>query len=143
MRRIETSIDIAAPPASVWDVLVDFDRYGAWNPFIRELQGEARVGARLKVTVQPDGGRAMSFRPTVRAVDRDRELRWLGHMFVPGLFDGEHSFRLEQTKAGCRFHHGERFSGLMVPMFGAMFPGIERGFIAMNQAMKQRVERSS
>jgi len=26
-----------------------------------------------------------------------RELRWLGRLLIPGLFDGEHSLRLEPT----------------------------------------------
>ncbi len=141
MRRIETAIDIAAPPRAVWDVLVDFAAYPDWNPFIRRLQGEARVGARLEVTVQPPGGKPMTFKPTVLAADPARELRWLGRVLLPGLFDGEHGFRLEPTAGGCRLHHGETFTGLLVPLFGRMLDGTAQGFGALNQALKERVER--
>ncbi|MGE5149832.1 MAG: SRPBCC family protein [Rhodospirillaceae bacterium] len=140
MRRIDSTIDIAAPPAAVWSVLVDFAAYPDWNPFIRRLQGEARVGARLEVTVQPPGGGAMTFRPMVRAAEPNRELRWLGRVLVPGLFDGEHGFRLEAIPSGCRFHHGETFGGLLVPLFGGMLTRTEQGFVAMNEALKRRVE---
>ena len=140
MRRIDTTIDIAASPAAVWSVLVDFAAYPDWNPFIRRLQGEARVGARLEVTVQPPGGSAMTFKPTVRAAEPNRELRWLGRVLVPGLFDGEHGFRLEAIPSGCRFHHGENFGGLLVPMFSGMLTRTEQGFVAMNEALKRRVE---
>jgi len=136
LRRIETAIDIAAPPRAVWDVLVDFAAYPDWNPFIRRLQGEARVGARLEVTVQPPGGKPMTFKPTVLAAEPARELRWLGRVLMPGLFDGEHGFRLEATAGGCRLHHGETFGGILVPLFGKMLDDTERGF-----ALKQRVER--
>ena len=142
MRRIETAIDIAAPPQAVWDVLVDFAAYPDWNPFIRRLQGEARVGARLEVTVQPPGGsRAMTFKPTVLAAEPGRELRWLGRVLLPGLFDGEHGFRLERTAGGCRLHHGETFRGVLVPLFVRMLENTEQGFGACNEALKQRVER--
>ena len=140
MRRIETAIDIAAPPGAVWDVLVDFAAYPDWNPFIRRLQGEARVGARLEVTVQPPGGKPMTFKPTVLAAEPEHELRWLGRVLLPGLFDGEHGFRLERAAVGCRLHHSETFSGLLVPLFGKMLENTERGFTALNEALKRRVE---
>ena len=141
MRRIETAIDIAAPPLAVWNVLVDFAAYPDWNPFIRRLQGEATVGARLEVTVQPPGGKAMTFKPRVLAAQPARELRWLGRVLLPGLFDGEHQFRLEAVGGGCRLHHGETFRGLLVPLFGRMLEGTDEGFTALNQALKERVER--
>jgi len=141
LRRIETAIDIAAPTAAVWAVLVDFAAYPDWNPFIRRLQGEARVGARLEVTVQPSGGRAMTFKPTVLAAEPGRELRWLGHVLIPGMFDGEHGFRLEAAAGGCRLHHSEEFRGILVPLFGRMLESTARSFTALNEALKLRVER--
>jgi hypothetical protein len=141
LRRIETAIDIAAPPRAVWDVLVDFAAYPDWNPFIRRLQGEALVGARLEVTVQPPAAKPMTFKPTVLAADPARELRWLGRVLMPGLFDGQHSFRLEPTATGCRLHHGEEFRGILVPLFGRMLDNTAHGFTAMNAALKVRVER--
>ena len=140
MRRIETAIDIAAPARAVWMVLIDFAAYPDWNPFIRRLQGEPTVGTQLEVTLQPPGGSAMSFKPTVLVAEIGRELRWRGRVLVPGLFDGEHAFRLEPAPSGCRFHHDETFSGLLVPLFGAMLAKTEQGFVAMNEAIKRRVE---
>jgi len=141
LRRIDTAIDIAAPPRAVWDVLVDFAAYPDWNPFIRRLQGEAQVGARLEVTVQPPGGKPMTFKPTVLVAEPARELRWLGRVLMPGLFDGEHGFRLEAIAGGCRLHHGETFRGILVPLFGGMLDSTTRGFTALNEALKERVER--
>ena len=140
MRRIETTVDIVGSAVAVWRVLIDFAAYPDWNPFIRRLQGAPIVGTRLGVTMQPPGGGAMSFRPTVLAAEPGRELRWRGRVLVPGLFDGEHAFRLEPVPSGCRFHHDETFSGLLVPLFGAMLAKTEQGFVAMNEALKRRVE---
>ena len=140
MRRIATAIDIAASPAAVWAVLTDFASYPDWNPFIRRLEGALREGARLIVTVRPPGRREMSFRPILLVVQPNRELRWLGHFLMPGIFDGEHSFVIEAASGGCRLHHEESFGGILVPLFGKMLADTERGFVALNEALKQRVE---
>lgn len=142
MRSIETSIEIQAPPATVWRVLTDFAGYPAWNPFIPSIEGEARTGARLRVRIAPPGRSPMTFRPTVLAAEPARELRWLGHLLIPGLFDGEHAFRLEaRGPAACLLHHSERFSGLLLPLFGpGMLEATRQGFEAMNAALKRRAE---
>jgi len=126
----------------VWRVVVNFAAYPECNPFIRHIEGEARAGARLSITVQPPGGRPMSFKPTVLVADPGRELRWLGRVLVPGLFDGEHRLGLAATDRGCRFVHGEMFRGLLVPLFGGMLDATAQGFAAMNAALKARAERS-
>lgn len=140
MRRLATAIDIDATAAATWQELVDFAAYPEWNPFIRRIEGEARVGARLQVTMQPGDRRPMTFRPTILVVEPERELRWLGRLLLPGVFDGEHAFVIEQKHGGCRLRHEESFRGLLVPLFSAMLDDTGRAFVAMNEALKRRVE---
>jgi hypothetical protein len=93
----------------VWAVVTDFAAYPEWNPFIRRISGELREGARLEVRIEPPGARATTFKPTVRVVETNRELRWLGRLLVPGIFDGEHSLRIEPREGGrSRFFQSER-----------------------------------
>ena len=141
MKRIATTIDIAAPARTVWRILTDFAAYPDWNPFIRRLSGKLAVGERLEVTIQPPGRKPMTFRPIVQRVEPERELRWRGRVLLPGLFDGEHGFRIERNNSGCRLHHGETFRGILVPLFEKMLDNTERGFTALNEALKERVER--
>lgn len=138
MKRIDTAIEIAAPPERVWRVLADFPRYGEWNPFITEISGELVVGRRLAIRIEPPGGRAMRFRPRVLVAEPGRALGWKGELLVAGLFDGEHAMALEPVDEGTRFVHAERFSGLLVPFFG--LDKTKAGFLAMNGALKERVE---
>ena len=42
--EIETKIRINASPKQVWDVLIDFERYPEWNPFIKSIKGIAIKG---------------------------------------------------------------------------------------------------
>ena len=142
MKEIHTEIEINAPAEKVWRVLTDFAAYPEWNPFVRRVDGEVSVGARLHVTIQPSGGKGMSFRPTVLVADPNRELRWLGHLWLPGLFDGEHSFSIEPLGEGrVRFVQRERFRGLLLPFLSKMLDrDTRRGFEEMNRALKLRAE---
>ena len=140
-RTISHTIEIDAAPEAVWRELADTGAYAAWNPFIRSIEGELEEGTRLRVEITPPGGRPMTFRPTVRAARPGRELRWLGHLVVAGLFDGEHSFEIEPLGAGrSRFTQAECFSGLLVRPFGGTLAKTEHGFEAMNRALKGRAE---
>jgi hypothetical protein len=140
-REISHTIHIDASPEDVWSVMTDTAAFPAWNPFIRKLDGELRVGARLSVTVQPPGRRSSSFRPTVLAADPPCALRWLGRVLIPGLFDGEHSLLIEATTGGgSRFTQAERFSGILVRLVGGTLDSTEVGFQQMNEALKARVE---
>jgi hypothetical protein len=141
MRDVETSVEIEARPEQVWDVLTDTASYPDWNPFIRKLDGDLRVGERIHVQLQPPGGRAFSLKPTLRVVDAPRELRWLGRFGLPRIFDGEHRFVIEPLDGGTRsrFVHGESFRGVLVPFVGSLLRRTVTGFEAMNDALRDRV----
>jgi hypothetical protein len=141
MRSIETQIEIAAPAERVWSALMDFPSYPDWNPFITEIVGTPEPGARLRVRVAPPGRKPMAFRPIVVAAVRRREFGWRGRLLLPGLFDGEHRFRLEDKGRICLLHHSERFSGFLPPLLGeALFAATRQGFALMNTALKARAE---
>ena len=116
MRTIEHGVDIPASRATVWQVMTETDRYGEWNPFMTELSGRLAVGERLTVTIRP-GGRSMTFRPTVLAVEEGTLVRWRGRLLVPGIFDGERELRLQTgPDGGTRFVQREVFRGVLVPL---------------------------
>jgi hypothetical protein len=139
--EISREIEIDASPEAVWAVLADTNAYPEWNPFVRRLEGDLTTGAKLEARIEAPGGRAMTFRPTVLAAEPGRELRWLGRVLLPGVFDGEHSFRLEPLAGGrTRFVQSERFSGVLVRPLRGTLAKTERGFELMNEALKARVE---
>ena len=141
MKELAKTIEIDASADRVWAVLTDFDAYPEWNPFIRRISGKPEKGGRLEVQIEPPGGRAMTFKPTVLEAEPGRALRWLGRVIVPGLLDGEHSFRIEPLgDSRVRFVQAERFTGALVPFLGKNLERTERGFAEMNEALKRRVE---
>jgi hypothetical protein len=140
-REISHTIEIEASPAEVWAILTDSASFRAWNPFIHSLDGELRTGAKLSVTVQPPGHRSSTFHPTVLAAVPARELRWIGRVLIPGIFDGEHGFLLEPTATGhTRLTQMEHFSGILVRPFSRTIDSTEIGFQQMNEALKARAE---
>jgi hypothetical protein len=140
MDRIETSIDIHAPPDVVWDVLLDVECYDEWNPFM-DIEDRPVVGEHITVHLTPPGKPTTTFTPEVLVAD-GRELRWRGKLFVNGLYDGEHWFTLRERSDGTtRLVHAETFSGVLVgPVNWWLGDSTERGFVAMNEALKSRVE---
>jgi hypothetical protein len=144
VKQLSAEIEIAATPERVWAMLTEFAAYPTWNPFIPKIEGTPVAGTRLAVRIEPPGGRGMTFRPTVVTAEPNQELRWLGRLLLPGIFDGEHRFRIEPLGTGrIRFIQAERFSGLLVPVLGGMLSNTEQGFQAMNQALKERAEATS
>jgi len=142
---IDTNIEIDAPVADVWATFSDFERWPDWNPFVISLKGRVALGEKLEVRIQPPGGKAMTFKPKVVSFEPENELHWLGHLLLPGVFDGRHQFGFESINGDrTRFTHREEFRGLFVGLLMRMLRDkTTRGFEAMNQALKERVETTS
>lgn len=141
MKSIITEITINAPIATVWQQLTNFDNYTQWNPFIH-IKGEAKVGARLENTIYLEGQKPQVFRPIITEITLGKSFRWLGALFIRGIFDGEHYFRLEVINKGqTRLIHGENFSGILSGILLKMIGTQTRaGFEKMNMALKEEVE---
>jgi hypothetical protein len=142
VKELHSEIQIDAPAERVWELLTDFDSYPHWNPFIRKISGQPAPGERLEVRLKPPGGRGMTFKPKVLNAEPNRALRWLGHLLVPGLFDGEHSFTIQPLEENrVRFVQREAFKGVLVPLFArSLETNTHRGFEEMNLALKERAE---
>lgn len=140
---LESTQTIAAPAQKVWDVLTAFAAYEAWNPFIVRAQGVAQAGARPKLSMrQTSDGRVWTFSPVITRCEAPHELRWLGRLWLPGLFDGEHIFRLRETAQGhTQLTQQENFSGVLVRAFARRLQrDTQAAFARMNVALKARVE---
>lgn len=136
---IRAEITIAAAPGDVWDVLVDLDRYGDWNPFIVKASGHPAPGERLALKMAA-GGKTFTVRPNVVERRDGQTLRWVGRLGVPGLFDAHHIHELHPTAAGTHYVQREEFSGVLVPFLGKTLAATELAFEDMNRALQRRVE---
>ena len=144
-RALETEVIINASASTVWEILTDFRRYRQWNPFIGNIVGELEEGRHIEVHFKSSGSKDRILRPKLLTVSRDLELRWLGTLLLPFLFDGEHVFRIEtREEGGVRFVQSEVFRGLLVPIFWQYLnTETRRGFENMNRALKTLAEKSA
>lgn len=143
MKEIYTDIEIQASVEKIWKILTDFTHFSQWNPFIHRISGKAVEGEQLEVVIQPPGSTQLTFRPKVLKAEPNRELRWLGHLFIPGLFDGEHIFTIDPVGGNrTRFIQREVFQGLLTPLLARQLDRNTRyGFEAMNIALKRQAEQ--
>lgn len=141
MKQIKTEIVIDSTPEKIWEVLMDFNNYPNWNPFIQSIEGEQSINGRLKVSIHPPDGKPMTFTPKIQVFEPNKRLIWLGSGPIKWLFDGLHSFELEKTANGqIKFIHQERFTGILVGAFKKTLVKTEIGFNQMNQALKKACE---
>lgn len=143
MTTLHAELEVAADPERVWAVLTDQAAYPDWNPFLRQLEGRWAPGTVLEVVIHPPGRGAYRFRPLLLRFEPEREIRWRGHLGIPGLFDGEHVLQVQPLAPGrCRFVQEESFRGLLAPLLmrGRMRAATQQGFEAMNRALKDRAE---
>lgn len=144
MKSIRTEITVNAPAQVVWNLLTDFDRYKTWNPFM-QISGTAKQGNRLKITIFLEGQKPQAFQPVILECIPGKSFRWLGSLFIKGLFDGEHFFQLEPVSENkTRFIHGENFSGLLSGLILKLIrEKTTAGFEKMNKGLKQEAERQA
>jgi hypothetical protein len=147
LKEIHTQIDIKASAERAWHLLLDFNNYSQWNPFIRQINGTPNVGTKLEIHLQTAGGKKRIYRPTITKVEPYHELRWYGKSFIPGIFNGERIFTIETREANQNhilFLHREIFTGLAVTLAGdRLDTDMYQSFEKMNRAFKTKLEEEA
>ncbi len=143
MNELRTEIKINANPEKVWSVLTDFKKFPEWNPMMKSLEGNLKVGEKVVVKMEQPGSGTMTFKPTITKVIPNKEFRWQGKLLVSGLFDGEHIFEISDNKDGSStLVHREVFKGILIPLFKNMLDkNTRQAFIMMNEQLKARCEK--
>lgn len=142
MKTIETSIVIDSTPEKVWGILTKFEEYELWNPFMTKVIGSATLDSKIEVNIKTISGKKRTYYPIITRCETNKELRWKGKSFLPGVFDGERIFILENSNDDkILFSHKEIFSGLGVRLVGnKLDESLRESFVTMNEALKVRVE---
>ena len=142
MKSIETAIVINATPAKIWRILMNFEEYSEWNPFIQLIKGEQKIGSQIEASIGL-GKKGMTFQPTIQRLDKNKAFEWLGHLWAKGIFDGRHTFEIEEiNEHSSKFIHKEVFKGILSGLIMTMIKkDTLTGFEAMNEALKVKAEQ--
>jgi hypothetical protein len=147
-------VDIDAPAALVWSVLVDFERYADWNPMVRAmvLGAPGGVGSPVDLDVswgpyRRHGGAVdvselavdLSLRETLTIWESGRALAYADDRGA--LHRAERLQLLEPPQEGTtRYHNVESMVGVATPLVRLLAGKIQRGLDAAGQALKWRCE---
>ena len=142
MKTIETQIKASSTPEKIWKILINFEEYESWNPFMIKVVGDAKLGSKIMVKIQTVRGKQRTYYPTITRLEINKELRWKGKSFLPGIFDGERIFIIEKsTDNKVSFIHKEIFTGLGVKLVGdKLDEDLRESFDKMNIALKTKAE---
>ena len=136
------TVEICAPIELAWEVLVDIEKYGEWNPFTYKVETSLKVGDPVILYVRmPKGGDQVQ-REIVQIVDEPHALAWGMKMGFAFILKAQRQQKIEIIdEQRCSFRTWDSFSGLMTPLVIRQFgDDMENGFNAMAQALKVRAE---
>ena len=141
---IKTEVLIAAAPETVWGLLIDFNAFPSWNPFIVEASGGMLAGEQIKAKLAMGKKLRLTITPRLTVVRDNAELRWLATLPIKGLFDVDRSFTItpDPERGGIRFTQAETITGLLRPLvFATDYEArVYHGYDALNGAIKARAE---
>jgi len=141
-RVLESWVEINAPIAETWKVLVDFESWEKWNSFIPMVEGDVKVGNTISIKVVSPGMNEMIFKPTVFEFEQNKKIAW-GGGFLLFVYKGSHEFILEYIDANTtRFRQIEKYQGPIVLMMNKMINQTALGYIKMNEEFKSTVENA-
>jgi hypothetical protein len=137
MERQFITIDIAAPPERVSEVMKDIDRWVEWTPTVKRIRridhGEFRVGSRVVIS-QP------RFPPALWKATSVEPLGFVWVSSAPGMRVIAQHFA-ETISGGSRATLSLEFHGLLGPWFGRMTAGINQRYLeAEATGLKARSE---
>ena len=139
MHPISAQVDIVAPPARVWEILIDVERWPDWTPTVLRIE-------RLDAGPLVIGSRARVMQPRLRpAVWKVTELDQAKGVFVwvarsPGIaVTGGHS--VHRTPLGSHAMLSITFSGPLAPLVRLMKGKLAQQYARTEaESLKQRSE---
>jgi len=135
-------ISIDAPAEMVWSVIVDFDRYGEWNEFCPQIEGEPKLGAAL--TMKVDLGRGLQEQVEyITSIDAPRKIVWSMQNRAGDPIHANRSQLIESVdESHCTYWSIDEFQGdAVAAMMKALAKSVEHGFELCARGLKREAER--
>ena len=119
--RLESAVttSIAAPAATIWNLLTDLGAQSKWNSTLTSIEGKVALGERVSFKVPEASGQ--TFSPTVVAYDEPKSMMWRLNRWP--LLVSDRTYRLTPGSQGSTdFTIVEVFRGLMLPLIAKSLP---------------------
>jgi len=131
----ERDVEIRGEQESVWNVLIEVERWPSWQPDISsaKLDGNFAEGTQFRWKAGPS-----IINSTVERVDRPRLVGWRGKTFGA---QAVHVWKLESTPTGTRVTTEESMSGLIPRLLrGWMQRSLEKSLDTWLRELTKTVE---
>ena len=114
MSEVVTSIDIAAPPQAVWDVVLDAERLREWVTIQRKLVSHSDTTLEQVLCIHHVN---FHVKWELESSRRPKLALWKGR--GPARSRAETEYRFEEIDAGTRFHYRNEFKAPLGPLGAA------------------------
>jgi hypothetical protein len=138
--ELQRSIEIAASPARVWEVMTDVARWPEWTPSVKEIRFLDAPPLREGSAVRIDQPRLLPARYRVTALEPGRAFSWsTGNALVRVVA----SHTVEPSGAGARATLSVRFGGLLGALVGRRYARLTREYLDLEaEGLRARSERT-
>jgi uncharacterized protein YndB with AHSA1/START domain len=138
VKKYEITVDIDAPPARVWDVMVDVEKWPEWTPSMSSVKrldaGELREGSRVRIKQPKLAPTTM----TVTELEPDKCFTW--RMTGPGI-EVTATHTIKAKGKGSQVVLSLYFDGIVGGIIGRATRGLNERYIAYEAAgLKKRSE---
>jgi hypothetical protein len=141
---VSQTVIINASAEKVWEVLIDFRRYGEWNPFCVAAEGTLALGEPLKMTLKNylEPGGFFDNTEFFCAIDAPTLISWEAPWVDEWPYPARRDQIIEPLSIDqCRYHSTDAFlgpHGIHVMRFAG--PWVKRAFDDTAFALKAYVE---
>ncbi|GAA5084672.1 SRPBCC domain-containing protein [Nocardia iowensis] len=138
---IDATVEIDAPAELVWQVIIDFPRYGEWNPFVSECRSSLVPGEPIDMLVHL-GPRPRRQREWIRSHTPGRELSYAMKPVPLGALHSLRSHTVTPLEDGrARYESHFELAGWLSPVVVALLgKRLQRGFASMTAGIKEQAE---
>ncbi|MEV6236989.1 SRPBCC domain-containing protein [Lentzea sp. NPDC051838] len=136
------TVEIDAPAAFVWSVLLDYPNYPQWNPYTLAVSTTLAVDSPIDLTLpKPDGSEGTWVsREYIRIVEPPRLLRYDTGDTFPGLLGTRDQLITPLGPERCSYRTFETFTGKYADkVFEAQGDYVKKGFDSVAHALLERV----
>jgi uncharacterized protein YndB with AHSA1/START domain len=131
-RETSVSISIHAEPKVIWALLTAAADYPRWNSTVLSIQGDIRLGEKIKLVSYLDPKR--TFKLEIKEFQPEHRLVW-------GDGQGSRVFALADGGGGTVvFSMTEKIGGIMFPLYSGMIPPFDEAFHKFAADLKKEAE---
>ena len=136
-KSVHHEISINASPEKVWKVLTDMNAYDQWNPTMKLVNGEIKVGNKVTYQFTQDENNISEIPATVKQIIPNKLLNQSGG--IPLVLTYNHKYILEPENDGTKVTIHEDYSGIGVNFWNPKL--VELAYARLNKALKKRAEK--